>query len=44
MALIANQPWLDPKVVAKTTRFMDGFFATLDDPARVDTSIVKHCR
>jgi len=44
MALIANQPRLDPKVAAKTARFMDGFFATLDDPAKVEASIVKHCR
>ena len=44
MALIANQPRLDPKVAAKITRFMDGFFATLDDPAKVEASIIKHCR
>jgi hypothetical protein len=44
MALIASQPRLDPKVAAKTTRFMDGFFAILDDPARVEASIIKHCR
>jgi hypothetical protein len=28
----------------KTLRFMDGFFALLDDPARVQREIVKHCR
>ena len=37
-------PRLDPKFRAKTVRFMDGFFATLDDPARVQSQIIKHCR
>lgn len=44
MALINGDPQLDPKFRAKTARFMDGFFALLDDPARVQTEIVKHCR
>jgi hypothetical protein len=43
-ALVNDQPRLDPKVKAKTTRFLDGFFATLDDPAKVQTQIAKHCR
>ena len=43
-ALINGQPRLEPKVRAKTTRFLDGFFAILDDPAKVQTQIVKHCR
>jgi len=43
-ALINDQPRLDAKVKAKTTRFLDGFFATLDDPAKVQTQITKRCR
>lgn len=43
-ALIAGYPALTPKFRAKTAAFMDGFFAVLDDPARVETQIVKHCR
>jgi hypothetical protein len=44
MALINGDPRLDPKFRAKTVRFMDGFFALLEDPARVQAQIVKHCR
>jgi hypothetical protein len=44
MALIAGYPALTPKFRAKTAAFMDGFFATLDDPARVQAQIIKHCR
>jgi hypothetical protein len=44
MGLINNDPRLTPQVRAKTARFVDGFFALLDDPARVETQIVKHCR
>jgi hypothetical protein len=44
MALIANEPRLNPRFKAKATRFMDGFFAVLDDPAKVDAQIVRKCR
>jgi hypothetical protein len=44
MALIANDPRLNPRFKAKATRFMDGFFAVLDDPAKVDAQIIKKCR
>jgi hypothetical protein len=44
MALIAGYPSLSPKFRAKTASYMDGFFALLDDPARVQAQIVKRCR
>jgi hypothetical protein len=44
MGLINGQPGLDARVKAKTVRFMDGFFTTLDDPAKVESQIVKRCR
>ena len=43
-ALINDQPRMDPKVRAKTTRFLDGFFATLDDSTKVQAQIIKRCR
>lgn len=42
--LINNDPRLSPNIKSKTDRFMDGFFILLDDPARVDSQIIKHCR
>lgn len=44
MALINNEPHLNQAFRAKTTRFINGFFAVLDDPARVRREIVGHCR
>jgi hypothetical protein len=44
MALINGDPRLNPRFRAKAGRFMDGFFAVLDDPARVQAQIVKKCR
>jgi hypothetical protein len=44
MALIDAEPGLTANFKAKTHRFMDGFFAVLDDPARVQSLIIKHCR
>jgi hypothetical protein len=43
-ALIDNQPQLTPQFRDKTDRFMDGFFAVLNDPARLQTQVIKHCR
>jgi hypothetical protein len=43
-ALIDNQPLLTAAFRDKTDRFMDGFFAVLDDPARLQTQLVRHCR
>jgi hypothetical protein len=43
-ALINGQPGLNPNFKAKATRFLDGFFALLDDPTRVQSQILKHCR
>ena len=44
MALIDAEPRLTPNFRSKTRRFLDGFFQTLDDPARVQSLIIKHCR
>lgn len=44
MALINGDPRLNSRFRAKAARFMDGFFAVLDDPARVQAQIVKKCR
>ena len=44
MALIDAEQRLSPGVRAKTTRFMEGFFAVLDDPERVQRQIVSRCR
>ena len=44
MALVNGEARLTPPFRDKTARFMDGFFALLDDPARVQREIVKRCR
>jgi len=44
MAVIESDPRLNATFKGKTTRFLDGFFTLLDDPARVDSQIVKKCR
>jgi len=44
MALIDNEPKLGQAFRTKTDRFMDGFFAVLDDPARLGREVVRHCR
>jgi hypothetical protein len=44
MTLISDHPRLNPRFRAKAARFMDGFFAVLDDPARVQAQIIKKCR
>lgn len=44
MAVINGDPRLNPRFRAKAARFMEGFFAVLDDPAKVDAQIVKKCR
>jgi len=43
-AVIDRQPGLDPKFRDKTERFMDGFFATLNDPGRLQSQLIRHCR
>lgn len=44
MALIDAEPHLNAAFRAKTDRFMDGFFAVLDDPKRVQREVTGHCR
>ena len=44
MALINGQPGLASKFRSKAARYMDDFFAILDDPGKVQNQIVKHCR
>jgi hypothetical protein len=43
-ALIDGQPGLTPPFRTKTQRFLDGFFTVLDDPRRVQSELVRHCR
>lgn len=44
MAVINGEARLNPSFRAKSTRFLEGFFTLLDDPARVQSQIVRHCR
>lgn len=44
MALIDGEPRLNARFRAKAARFLDGFFAVLDDPVRVQNLILKRCR
>jgi hypothetical protein len=44
MALINGEPRLNDGFRNKTARFIDGFYAVLDDPQRVQKNIVGHCR
>lgn len=43
-AIVSSETRLTPPLREKALRFLDGFFALLDDPARVQREIVKHCR
>jgi hypothetical protein len=42
--VIDNQPQLTAKFRDKSDRFLDGFFDVLNDPARMQTQLVRHCR
>ena len=44
MAVINNEPRLNARYRAKAAKYLDGFFAVLDDPAKVEAQIVKKCR
>jgi hypothetical protein len=44
MAIINGESRLTAPFRDKTLRFMDAFFVVLDDPARLQRDIVKHCR
>jgi hypothetical protein len=44
MGLINAEPRLSPRFRAKAAKFLDGFFAVLSDPAKVDAQINKKCR
>lgn len=44
MALIDNQPGLNASFREKADRFLDGFFAVLNDPARMQSQLIRHCR
>ncbi|HEY1878808.1 MAG TPA: hypothetical protein VGG68_02630 [Caulobacteraceae bacterium] len=43
-ALIDNQPGLTAAFREKTDRYLDGFFAVLDDPTKLQTQVLRHCR
>ncbi len=44
MALINDDSRLNQRFRDKATRFLGGFFALLDNPARVQSEIIKNCR
>jgi hypothetical protein len=44
LAIINNEARLTSEFRAKTARFMDAFFALLDNPGQVQRELVKHCR
>ena len=44
MALIEGEPHLNATYRAKAERFLDGFFAVLDDPGKVQREITQRCR
>jgi hypothetical protein len=43
-ALIDNQPQLSAHLRDKASQYLDGFFATLNDPARMQSELIRHCR
>lgn len=44
MAVINDEPRLNPDFKGKTTRFLEGFFATIDNPARLEADFHRRCR
>jgi hypothetical protein len=44
IALIRNEPRLNERFKTKTIRFMERFFAILDDPDEVQSRLVMRCR
>jgi hypothetical protein len=44
MAVINNEPRLDEHFRAKTAHFVDGFYAVINDPSRLQRDILRHCR
>ncbi len=44
MALINNEPHLNGYFRGRAVHFMEDFFTTLNDPGRVQSQLVKHCR
>jgi hypothetical protein len=44
MAVIAGDPRLTEAFRAKAAKFVDGFYEVINDPARVESQIVKRCR
>lgn len=44
MAVINTDPRLDEHFRTKTDHFVDGFYAVIDDPSRLQRDIIKRCR
>jgi hypothetical protein len=44
LALVENEPHLDAAFRDKAERYLQSFFAELDDPERVKRDIIDHCR
>jgi hypothetical protein len=43
-AVIDNEPGLDAHFRDKADKYLDGFFAVLTDPQRLQSQVLKHCR
>ena len=43
-ALIDGQPGLEAGFRDKADRYLDGFFAVIEDPGKMQSQLVKHCR
>lgn len=44
LAMINGEPSLTDAYKARAARFIEGFYAVIDDPAQFDRKVVKHCR
>jgi hypothetical protein len=42
--LYRGQPELDPKVVEETIKYLDEFYATINDPRQVEREFTRRCR
>ncbi|MDK1023864.1 MAG: hypothetical protein QGD92_06475 [Gammaproteobacteria bacterium] len=43
-SLVSEQVLLDDKVKTKSLKYLDGFYAIIEDPKRLERSLIKSCR
>jgi hypothetical protein len=43
-ALVSGQEELEPTVRENIAEYMDGFYAVIDDPAKLEEEIIGKCR